>query len=133
MPVYAATGFTDGQVFLTQTVPYVLIDTADMRHPEHLDTASWALPELLLARAGITPDPYFALTGLVAPQLAALTRAPDAPRPAETAQQRELDAGMRNVADLRLRNKLYKLWPQAQAAAGAAAAAATGSGRAGIN
>ncbi len=72
---------------------------------------------MVLEQAGIAGDDYFALTRLVAPELADLTRAPDAPVAPENVEQKQLDEGMRNVADLRLKNKLDKLWPKAAAMA----------------
>ena len=48
-------------------------------------------------------------------------RAPDAPIAPETPAQKKLDAGMENVADLRLHNKLDALWPKAAAMAAGAA------------
>ena len=117
VPAFQQAGFRNGQGFLTQAVPYILIDTAHMDHATRQNAAAWELPGMLLKQAGIDHDAYFALTRLVAPELAALTRAPDAPVPPENAQQRRLDDGMRNVADLRLKNKLDKLWPTAAAMA----------------
>ena len=117
VPAFQQAGFQNGQDFLEQTVPYVLIDTAHMDHATKQDAAAWQLPGMVLSKAGIGNDPWFALTQLVGPQLAALTRAPDAPPAPETPVQQRLDEGMRNVADLRLRNKLGKLWPQAAAMA----------------
>ncbi|TAN05981.1 MAG: LTA synthase family protein [Rhodanobacteraceae bacterium] len=116
VPAFQQAGFTNGQGFLTQTVPYLLVDTAQMDRATRQNAAAWELPGMLLARTGVD-DRYFALTRLVAPQLAALTRAPDAPLAEETAAQRQLDEGMRNVAELQLKNKLWKLWPQAAALA----------------
>ena len=117
VPAFQQAGFRNGQGFLTQTVPYVLIDTAHMGHPARQNAAAWELPGMVLKQAGIHSDAYFALTRLVAPELADLTRAPDAPVAPETPEQTQLDEGMRNVADLRLRNKLDKLWPKAAAMA----------------
>jgi phosphoglycerol transferase MdoB-like AlkP superfamily enzyme len=116
MPAYQQVGFKNGRGFLLQTVPYVLIDTAHMDHAVARNAAAWELPGMLMRDAGI-PDSYFALTQLLAPQLAVLTRAPDAPPPSETVQQREIDDGLRNVARLQLRNKLDRLWPRAAAMA----------------
>ncbi|HET7561734.1 MAG TPA: LTA synthase family protein [Rhodanobacteraceae bacterium] len=116
VPAFQQAGFTNGEGFLEQTVPYVLIDTAHMDVATRQDAVAWELPGMLLERAGIH-DPYFALTQLVAPGLAALTRAFDAPLAPETPEQKKLDEGMRNVVDLRLHNKLYKLWPKAAAMA----------------
>ncbi|HET7930957.1 MAG TPA: LTA synthase family protein, partial [Rhodanobacteraceae bacterium] len=116
VPAFQQAGFRNGEGFLEQTVPYVLIDTAHMGTATQQDAVAWELPGMLLARAGIH-DPYFALTQLVAPGLAALTRAFDAPLAPETPAQKKLDEGMRNIADLRLHDKLYKLWPKAAAMA----------------
>ncbi|HEX7370789.1 MAG TPA: LTA synthase family protein, partial [Rhodanobacteraceae bacterium] len=121
-------GFKNGQGFLTQAVPYILIDTAHMDRAMHANQAAWTLPGLILQQAGIGHDPWFTLTQIVGPQLANLTRAPDAPRAIETPQQQRLDEGMRNVSDLRLKNKLDKLWPKAAAmASGRAQPAASSS------
>ncbi|MGH8183390.1 MAG: LTA synthase family protein [Rhodanobacteraceae bacterium] len=117
VPAYQQAGFRNGQGFLTQTVPYILIDTAHMDHASRQNAAAWELPGMVLQEAGIHNDPWFTLTRLVAPQLAALTRAPDAPIAAESPEQKLLDEGMRNIADLRLKNKLGKLWPKAAAMA----------------
>jgi phosphoglycerol transferase MdoB-like AlkP superfamily enzyme len=117
VPAFQQAGFKDGGGFLTQTVPYILIDTAHMNRPVKRNAAAWELPGLVLAQAGIGNDPYFALTRLVAPELADLTRAPDAPVAAENVEQKQLDEGMRNVADLRLKNKLAPLWSKAAALA----------------
>jgi len=72
---------------------------------------------MVLKEAGIANDAYFALTRLVAPELAELTRAYDAPVAPENVEQKHLDEGMRNIVDLRLKNKLDKLWPKAAAMA----------------
>ncbi|MGH8190862.1 MAG: LTA synthase family protein [Rhodanobacteraceae bacterium] len=116
VPAYQEAGFTNGKGFLEQTVPYVLIDTENMDRAKKQDAAAWELPGMVLDEAGI-PNPWFALTQVVGPKLAPLTRAPDAPRAPETAAQKKLDEGMRNIADLRLHGKLDKLWPQAAAMA----------------
>jgi phosphoglycerol transferase MdoB-like AlkP superfamily enzyme len=118
VPAFQQAGFKDGKGFLVQTPPYVLIDTArPAAPPVRLDAAAWMLPGMLLDRAGIHDDAYFALTRVVAPELANLTRAPDAPPPAEDTAQKQLDAGMANIAMLRLAGKLDDLWPKAAAAA----------------
>jgi phosphoglycerol transferase MdoB-like AlkP superfamily enzyme len=117
VPAFQQAGFKNGGGFLTQTVPYILIDTAHMDHATKQNAAAWELPGMVLEQAGIDGDDYFALTRLVAPELANLTRAPDAPVAPENVEQKQLDEGMRNVADLRLKNKLDKLWPKAAAMA----------------
>jgi phosphoglycerol transferase MdoB-like AlkP superfamily enzyme len=106
-------GFVDGASMFTQTVPYVLVDAhRDGPAPERQDVAAWMLPGKLLERAGIHDDAYFALTQVVAPRLAALTHAPDAPSPAEDALQKYTDVSMGNVAMLRLKKKLDPLMAQ---------------------
>ena len=116
MDTYRQAGFRDGKGFLLQTVPYLMVDTATLHSApaEHRDVAAWELPGMALARTGID-DNYFALTRIVAPQLAALTRAPDAPRPVETETQKALDKGLTNIARLRLKGRLDALWPKAAA------------------
>jgi len=115
VPAFQQAGFKNGGGFLTQTVPYILIDTAHMDHAVKRNAAAWELPGMVLEQAGVDNDPYFALTRLVAPELANLTRAPDAPVAPENVEQKQLDEGMRNIADLRLKDKLDKLWPKAAA------------------
>ncbi|MGN6190675.1 MAG: LTA synthase family protein, partial [Rhodanobacteraceae bacterium] len=117
VPAFQQAGFQNGGGFLTQTVPYILIDTAHMDRAVKRDAAAWELPGMVLAQAGIDNDPYFALTRLVAPELANLTRAPDAPVAPENVEQKQLDEGMRNIAELRLKNKLDGLWAKAAAMA----------------
>jgi phosphoglycerol transferase MdoB-like AlkP superfamily enzyme len=116
VPAFQEAGFQNGDGFLEQTPPYLLIDTAHMQQAAHRNAAAWELPGMLLAQAGLQ-EPWFALTELVGPELAPLTRAPDAPIAAETPAQKKLDAGMQNIADLRLHNKLDALWPKAAAMA----------------
>jgi len=116
-------GFKDHGDQLEQTGSWLIVDPA---HPHERPTeaiASWALPGKLLERAGIRDDAWFALTDVLAPQLSDLTRAPDAPPAPETAQQKLLDQGMTNVAQLRLKGKLDKLLPEGVAAAAVAARA----------
>ncbi|KJV37352.1 LTA synthase family protein [Luteibacter yeojuensis] len=104
---YAKAGFTNGRDMLTQTVPYILIDAhGDGPAPRHDDLAAWMLPGRLMEQAGVHDDAYYALTQVVAPQLAALTRAPDAPETSEDAQLKYTDVSMGNVAMLRMKNKL---------------------------
>ena len=117
VPAFQQAAFNNGQGFLTQTVPYILVDTAHMDHAVRQDAAAWELPGMVLKEAGIANDAYFALTRLVAPELAELTRAYDAPVAPENVEQKHLDEGMRNIVDLRLKNKLDKLWPKAAAMA----------------
>lgn len=126
VPAFQEAGFRNGDGFLEQTPPYLLIDTAHMDHATKQDAAAWEIPGMLLAQAGLQ-QPWFALTELVGPELAPLTRAPDAPIAPETPAQKKLDAGMQNVADLRLHNELDALWPKAAAmAAGTASPKASG-------
>jgi phosphoglycerol transferase MdoB-like AlkP superfamily enzyme len=106
-------GFVDGGSMFNQTVPYILIDAhGDGPSPQTADIAAWMLPGKLLEQAGVHDDAYFALTQVVAPKLAALTHAPDAPAPAEDALQKYTDISMGNVAMLRLKKKLDPLMAQ---------------------
>ncbi|MEO7149903.1 MAG: LTA synthase family protein, partial [Rhodanobacteraceae bacterium] len=120
---FEVNGFEDGGDQLAQTGSWLLIDPAHPGKTESRALAAWALPGELLQRAGIRDDAYFALTDVLAPQLSDLTRAPDAPRAHETAQQRARDAGFANVAQLRLKGKLEKLFPNGEAPAVLAARA----------
>jgi hypothetical protein len=106
-------GFVDGGGMFTQTVPYILFDAhRDNVAREPQDLAAWMLPGKLLEQAGVHDDAYFALTQVVAPKLAALTHAPDAPSAPEDALQKYTDISMGNVAMLRLKKKLDPLMAQ---------------------
>jgi len=91
---------------------WLLVDPKRPGKRSKADTASWLLPGKLLAHIGIHDDPYFALTELVGPQLAALTEAPGAPPLAEGDEQQELDKAMASIDQLRMSNKLDSLLPQ---------------------
>ena len=108
---YASTGFIDGQSMLSQAGTWLLIDPRNPGHAQRVDMASWMLPGLLLERAGIHDDPYYALTQVLAPSLASLTRAPGAPPVTEDAQQKQFDGDMASVAVLRMKGKLDKFLP----------------------
>ncbi|RDS80654.1 LTA synthase family protein [Dyella psychrodurans] len=108
---YRATGFVDGQDMLTEPGAWLLIDPRNPGNAQRVDMASWMLPGLLLERAGIHDDAYFALTQVLAPSLAQLTRAPGATPPPTDAQQQVFDKDMASVAVLRMKGKLDKLLP----------------------
>ncbi len=108
---YQITGFVDGGDMLSQAGTWLLIDPQHPRPPVKMDTAAWLLPGKLLAQIGIHDDPYFALTELVGPQLAALTEAPGAPPPPEGSDIQKLDQAMASVNQLRITGKLDKLLP----------------------
>ena len=116
---YHITGFVDGGDMLSQAGVWLLVDPKHPGKRDQVDTASWLLPGKLLAYIGIHDDPYFALTELVGPQLAALTEAPGAPPPVEGSDQQKLDQAMASVEQLRMDGKLDKLWPAPLAAAAA--------------
>lgn len=116
-------GFKDDRDQLEQTGSWLLIDPAHPRTAAPEALAAWALPGHLLERAGIRDDAWFAFTDVMAPQLSTLTRAPDAAPPPENAQQRLLDHGMINIAQLRLSGKLQKLMPESETQAELAARA----------
>lgn len=110
---YQHTGFVDRGSMLSQAGAWVLVDPHVQGPAEHLDTAAWVLPGLLLAQAGIHDDAYFTLTQLVGPQLALLTAAPGAPPPKESTDMKDLDHAMGSVSELRLRGQLDELLPKA--------------------
>lgn len=106
---YRALGFTDGRDMLVQPSSWLLVDLHAPAVPTHADTAAWLLPGKLLAAAGIRDDPYFALTTLAGPDLAALTRTPGVPVPQDDAMLRNLDQPMASVQQLRLAHRLDPL------------------------
>lgn len=108
---YQTMGFVNGQDMLSQAGTWLLIDPRNPGQAQRIDMASWMLPGLLLERAGIHDDAYFALTQVLAPSLAALTRAPGATLPPIDAQQQQFDKDMASVAVLRIKGKLDKLLP----------------------
>ncbi len=114
---YHTTGFVDGRDMLSQSGTWLLVDPHYKGKPQHQDTAAWLLPGELLAQVGIHDDPYFALTRLVGPQLAALTAAPGAPPLDEASKLKQIDDAMAGVDQLRMSGKLDKLLPAAVMAA----------------
>jgi phosphoglycerol transferase MdoB-like AlkP superfamily enzyme len=110
---YNTTGFVDGKDMLSQAGTWLLVDPRNPMTARHESLASWMLPGRLLEQAGVRDDAYFALTQVIAPQLAALTRAPGAPPEAEDNSQQQEDDDMANVALLRMKGKLDALLPKA--------------------
>ncbi|WP_243042211.1 LTA synthase family protein [Dyella sedimenti] len=111
---YQHTGFVDGKDMLSQAGTWLLVDPRNPA-PAHRETlASWMLPGRLLEQAGVHDDAYFALTQVIAPQLAALTRAPGAPPEGEDNAEKTADDDMANVALLRMKGKLDPLLPRAE-------------------
>jgi phosphoglycerol transferase MdoB-like AlkP superfamily enzyme len=110
-------GFVDGGDMLSEPGVWLLLDPRNPGKATQEALASWMLPGKLLEAAGIHGDPYFALTQVLAPQMAALTRAPGAPQPEMTAEQKAIDRDLASVALLRLHGKLDALMPQLAAAA----------------
>lgn len=108
---FRATGFVDGQSMLSQAGTWLLIDPRNPEQAQRIDMASWMLPGMLLERAGIHDDAYFALTQVLAPSLARLTYAPGATPPTLDAQQQLFDKDMASVSVLRMKGKLDKLLP----------------------
>ena len=108
---YRAAGFVDGQNMLGQAGTWLLIDPRNPGNPQRVDMASCMLPSLLLERAGIHDDAYYALTQVLAPSLAKLTRAPGATPPPIDTQQQQFDSDMASVSVLRMKGKLDKLLP----------------------
>ncbi len=113
---FRTTGFVNGQDMLSQAGTWLMVDPHDPSgKPTTSDTAAWLLPGKLLERAGIHDDPYFALTTLVGPQLASLTKAPGAPPPAEAGEQQRIDRAMSSVEQLRMSGKLDSMLPKTDA------------------
>ncbi len=109
--VYARTGFVDGGDMLRQAGVWLLVDPHDTAGtPREVDTAAWLLPGKLLALSGLQTDGYFALTDLVGPRLATLTKAHGASAPG-TGEADLLDRRMGSVSQLRMSGKLDKLLP----------------------
>ncbi|SEM41137.1 Phosphoglycerol transferase MdoB [Luteibacter sp. UNCMF331Sha3.1] len=120
---YDKLGFVNGESMFAQTVPYILIDAhQDGPAPERADLASWMLPGKLLEQAGVHDDAYFALTQVVAPKLAPLTRAPGTEATIDDPMQKYADVSMGNVAMLRMKRKLDPLVAQYMAVDGNAVA-----------
>ncbi|MFC4763781.1 LTA synthase family protein [Dyella koreensis] len=115
---YETLGFVDGKDMLSQAGTWLLVDPRNGTAPVHEDLASWMLPGRLLERAGIHDDAYFALTQVLAPQLASLTRAPGAPPQAEDHAEQHTDEAMASVALLRMKGKLDRLLPRSNASSG---------------
>lgn len=110
---YNATGFVNGKDMLSQAGVWLLVDPRNPSAPKQESLASWMLPGRLLEQAGVRDDAYFALTQVIAPQLAALTRAPGAPPAGEDRDEQTADQDMANVALLRMKGKLDPLLPRA--------------------
>ncbi|QNK02949.1 LTA synthase family protein [Dyella telluris] len=111
--VYRTTGFVDGKDMLSQAGTWLLVNPRNPMSPHREPLASWMLPGRLLDQAGVHDDAYFALTQVIAPQLAALTCAPGAPPEAEDHSEQQEDDDMANVALLRMKGKLDPLLPKA--------------------
>lgn len=110
---YHTAGFVDGKDMLSQAGTWLLVDPRNLQgEPTHTETAAWLLPGKLLDQAGIHDDPYFALTELIGPKLAALTKAPGAPPPVEVGDEQKTDLAMSSVDQLRMSGKLDNLLPK---------------------
>jgi phosphoglycerol transferase MdoB-like AlkP superfamily enzyme len=108
---FNVTGFVDGGDMLSEPGVWLLLDPRNPGPARRESLAAWMLPGKLLETAGVHGDPYFALTQVLAPQLAGLTRAPGAPQPEMTAEQKTIDHDMASVAMLRMKGKLDALMP----------------------
>ncbi|HEX7342413.1 MAG TPA: LTA synthase family protein [Rhodanobacteraceae bacterium] len=114
VPAFQQAGFKNGKNFFGQQTPYLIYDTGHPNAaPIRRNVAAWMLPGMVLDQAGIGDAPWFALTDLLGPDLADLTRAPDAPQAHPTPSQARIEHGLRNVARLRLEGKLKPLWTKA--------------------
>lgn len=112
--IYHATGFVDGKDMLSQAGTWLLVNPRNPTTATHQALASWMLPGRLLDQAGIRDDAYFALTQVIAPELAALTRAPGAPPLGEDGDGKRADQDMANVAQLQFKSKLDRMLPRAE-------------------
>ncbi|KRE96552.1 sulfatase [Frateuria sp. Soil773] len=108
---YQIAGFVDDGDMLSEPGTWLLIDPRNPGKAEEQSLASWMLPGKLLEQAGIHDDAYFALTQVLAPELASLTRAPGAPQQEVDAAEQQTDREMASVAMLQLKGKLGKLLP----------------------
>ncbi|AHX15681.1 sulfatase [Dyella jiangningensis] len=111
---YNANGFVDGRDMLSQAGVWLLVDPRNPTTPKQESLASWMLPGRLLEQAGMRDEAYFALTQVIAPQLATLTRAPGAPPASEDRDEQTVDQDMANVALLRMKGKLDPLLPRVE-------------------
>jgi phosphoglycerol transferase MdoB-like AlkP superfamily enzyme len=111
---YRTTGFVDGKDMLSQASTWLLVEPRNPMPATHEALASWMLPGRLLEQAGIRDDGYFALTQVIAPELASLTHAPGAPPESENLAERAADDDMANVALLRMKGRLDALLPRAE-------------------
>lgn len=111
---YKTVGFVDGKDMLSEAGTWLLVDPRNQRTAKHEALASWMLPGRLLEQAGIRGDAYFALTQVIAPQLAALTHAPGAPPESEDRTDHAADDDMANVALLQMKGKLGPLLPKTE-------------------
>jgi phosphoglycerol transferase MdoB-like AlkP superfamily enzyme len=110
---FRTTGFVNGQDMLSQAGTWLMVDPHNLRgKPTISETAAWLLPGKLLEQAGIHDDPYFALTQVVGPRLASLTRAPGAPPATETGDEQRLDQAMSSIDQLRMAGKLDSMLPK---------------------
>jgi phosphoglycerol transferase MdoB-like AlkP superfamily enzyme len=109
---YETLGFVDGRDMLSQAGTWLLVDPGKGSAATRASLAAWMLPGRLLERAGIHDDAYFALTQVLAPQLAGLTRAPGAPPQAEDRAEQRTDEAMASVALLRMKGKFERLLPR---------------------
>ncbi len=111
---YRDTGFVDGQGMLSQASTWLLVNPRNPKPAMPQALAAWMLPGRLLDQAGIRDDAYFALTQVIAPQLAALTQAPGATPPDAESASKAADEDMANVALLRFKGKLGPMLPKAE-------------------
>ncbi len=111
---YHSTGFVDDQDMLSQASTWLLVDPRNPKPAMHQALAAWMLPGRLLDQADMRDDAYFALTQVIAPSLAALTRAPGAVPPDQESASTAADEDMANVALLRLKGKLDPMLPKAE-------------------
>ncbi|HET8942263.1 MAG TPA: LTA synthase family protein [Rudaea sp.] len=111
---FAQTGFVDGRAPRAQTVPWLLLDSANPK-PDHDDLHAWQLPVRVLASAGIQPDAYFALLGTLHDAIANM----------DDGNEQALTLALGEITQLRLANKFDAMATKALQATAAMPMAAT--------
>ncbi|MEO8960102.1 MAG: LTA synthase family protein [Rudaea sp.] len=91
---YSQTKFVDGREPRAQTVPWLLLDSANLK-PSHDNLQAWQLPVRVLTTAGVQPDAYFALLGTLHDAIAGMDDDHDEP----------LTKALGEITLLRLSNK----------------------------
>ncbi|MGA9335927.1 MAG: LTA synthase family protein [Rudaea sp.] len=111
---YAQTGFVDGREPRAQTVPWLLLDSANLK-PGHDTLHAWQLPARVLDVAGVQPDAYFALLDTLHDAIAKM----------DDSEDNTLTTALGEITKLRLASKFDAIATKALQANAAAPLAAT--------